>query len=394
MRRTPSPTCALLLALTAGLTAPLAAQAPDLWVRVGGRESETLNVVDRQGFAAFDATELARFGWPVERVRDTVVVDFDGAEARLAVGTPFFRWEQDVLQLTDAPYVERGQIWVPVQLLIDFVPERLAGLEFDPATRTLFELPTVMAAPLPPVRTRASRVVVIDPGHGGRDPGAIGSGGVREKDVAMGIARALVRLLQADSTLEVHLTRDRDMQVPLWRRGEMATLLKGDRPGVFLSIHANALPASRATRGFETYFLSEARTDDERRVAALENAVDRPSLDPAPEQTELSQILGELRNLDHQHWSAFLAEVVQIHLEDVHPGRNRGVKQGPFAVITNALMPAVLIEVGYLTHAAEERLLGRPEFHETVAGALAAAVQRFFEQYPTASSTVATPVGP
>ncbi|MEZ4415213.1 MAG: N-acetylmuramoyl-L-alanine amidase [Gemmatimonadota bacterium] len=384
---------ALLLGLAAwGQPGVGVAQAPDVWIRLGGRESEAVAVDDRRGFAAFDATELAHFGWPVERHRDTVSIGVNGGRIRLAVGTPYFRWDDDLLQFTDAPYVERGQVLVPVQLLVDFFPDRVPGFGFDPATRTLFETQVALRPPPPPVQTRASRVVVIDPGHGGRDPGAIGSGGVREKDVALGIARALAQELARDSTIEVHLTRDRDVRVPLWRRGEMATLVKGDRPGIFLSIHANALPASRATRGFEIYYLSEARTDDERRVAAIENAADQTVLSgPAPD--ELGQILGELRNLDYQHWSAHLAEVLGEDLEQVHPGRNRGVKQGPFAVITNALMPAVLIEVGYLTHAGEERLLGRPEFQESAAGALATAVQRFFEQYPTGSAALNAPVG-
>lgn len=168
----------------------------------------------------------------------------------------------------------------------------------------------------------------------------------------------------------------------------MATEWKGDRPGVFVSVHANAMPNSRETRGFETYFLSEARTEHERRVAALENAAqefereeDRPV-----EHADLSFILKELRNLDHQHWSALLAEFVQARLHRVHPGPNRGVKQGPFAVITNALMPAVLVEVGFISNPQEERLMTQREFQQDAARAVAEAVKEFFERYPPGRS--------
>ncbi len=204
----------------------------------------------------------------------------------------------------------------------------------------------------------------------------------------MAIGRALARNLRDEPNLQVFLTRDTDTLIPIWKRGELATEWRGEHPGIFVSIHANALPNSRATRGFETYFLSEARTEHERRVAALENAAqdyenedERPSEDP-----DLSFILTELRSLDHQHWSALLAELIQGQLALVHPGPNRGVKQGPFAVITNALMPAVLVEVGFLTNPEEESLLTQGTFQVNSATAIGSAVREFFRRYPTGGS--------
>ena len=93
-------------------------------------------------------------------------------------------------------------------------------------------------------------------------------------------------------------------------------------------------------------------------------------------------ILTELRNLDHAHWSALLAEIIQEKLAQVHPGPNRGVKQAPFAVITNSLMPAVLLEVGFLSNREEERLLNQRSFQEDVARSVASAVLEFFQRYP------------
>ncbi len=240
-----------------------------------------------------------------------------------------------------------------------------------------------------PVRARppavaGPRVVIIDAGHGGGDPGAIGRGGLREKDVALGIARDLARDLEGDPRLEVHMIRSGDTFVPLWDRGEMATKWKGERPGVFISIHANSFPRRRDTRGFETYFLSEARTDHERRVAAIENAPLHVESSGSGEvkDSDLGFILRELRNLDDQHWSALLAQMVQEELGSFHPGPNRGVKQGVLAVLTNAVMPAVLVEVGYLSNSKEAPLLGDPAFQKKAADALAQAVRRFFRRYP------------
>jgi len=222
--------------------------------------------------------------------------------------------------------------------------------------------------------------VIIDAGHGGQDPGTISRSGLQEKTVALAVARVLARELERVPGLEVHLTRDSDVLVPLWERGSLATTRKGERPGVFISLHANAF-ASNA-RGFETYFLSEARTDHEQRVAEIENAPLYTYEEVAQEDDDLGFILRELRNLDHQHWSALLAEYIQEEVDVVHPGPNRGVKQGPLAVITNSLMPSVLVEIGYLSHPEEARLLGDPAFQERAGRAIAQAVTRFFERYP------------
>ena len=151
----------------------------------------------------------------------------------------------------------------PLQVLTDFLPRRLPDLyDFDgaqrPASRRLPDAPRsdAEAAADDPrsrractwgadTRTMASRVVVIDAGHGGGDPGALGVGGVREKDVALGIALRLAEIPGRPSpTLEVHLTRDDDSFVDLWDRGEIATNIKGERPGIFVSIHGNSFPGS------------------------------------------------------------------------------------------------------------------------------------------------------
>lgn len=358
---------------------PLALRSP------AGPVNPGITVESHRGFAAVSVTELTRVGWEVTGDEVRAVLRWGGGEPALEIrpGTPFFLWGSGEVQLAEAPYASSGRIYVPLQFLVDILPWKLPRhFSYDPDSRTLDLL-----SPEPYRRLSGGglpRVVVIDPGHGGRDSGARGPGGALEKEIALGIARELARVLEADPSLEVHLTRDSDVLIPLWKRGEQATEWKGDRPGVFVSVHANAMPNSRSTRGFETYFLSEARTEHERRVAALENSAqdlegeeDRPA-----EHADLSFILKELRNLDHQHWSALLAESVQDQLQKVHPGPNRGVKQGPFAVITNALMPAVLVEVGFISNPQEERLMLQREFQEQVAEAVAEALKEFFGRYP------------
>jgi N-acetylmuramoyl-L-alanine amidase len=404
------------LALSASVS--LAAQAPPtLGVeRADGSVSPVTVVLDR-GYAAVALSVLGDLGWSTTESGNELSVSVPNEiVVGMRIGSPFFTWDGLVLQLTDAPYRNGGRAFVPLQLLTDFFPRRLPDLyEFDGSRSRLRAgdpVPVRGGAPGAPAGVAPGgaadtspgpaarlpsgpspydgpRVGDIDAGHGGADPGALGPRGIREKDVALGISLELARLLRLESNLEVHLTRDADAFIDLWERGEIATRIKGDRPGLFVSIHANSFPNSRATRGFETYFLSEARTEHERRVSAIENAplsFQGQDVDPEAEP-DLGFILRELRNLDHQHWSALLAEFVQDEFDDFHPGPNRGVKQGVLAVLTNALMPSILVEVGYLSNEEEGRLVGEAAFQRQAAAGVARAVTRFFERYPAGSSS-------
>ena len=405
-----------LLALALIAAGGVAGQAPPtLGVeRADGRVSPVNVVLDR-GYAAVPLSVFADLGWSTAE---------SGVEATLSVpneivvglrlDSPFFTWDGLVLQLADPPYRNGGRVFVPLQLLTDFFPRRLPDLyEFD-GERSLLRagdpVPTPASTgggqrpgappsdalesattrlPLEPSTYEGPRVVVIDAGHGGEDPGALGPRGVQEKNVALGIALELARLLREQANLEVHLTRDGDEFVDLWDRGALATRIKGERYGLFVSIHANSFPNSRATRGFETYFLSESRTEHERRVTANENAplsFRGQGVDPESEP-DLGFILRELRNLDHQHWSALLAELVQEELDEFHPGPNRGVKQGVLAVLTNALMPSILVEAGYLSNEEEGRLMGQESFQRQAGAAISRAVVRFFERYPPGATS-------
>jgi N-acetylmuramoyl-L-alanine amidase len=384
------------------LAVPASAQrTPELRVERGDGTVTTVAVALDRGYAAVPLSLLDDLGWSVVEEGNQVALSIaDDMEIDLDVGSPFFRWDGLVLQLANAPYRDISGVFVPLQLLADFFPRRLPDLyEFDGDDLLLragsAEAGDDQAAADAPVERdlmpapdyEGVRVVVIDPGHGGADPGALGVGGIREKDVALGIALELAEVLRNEPGLEVHLTRDDDTFVELWDRGQIATNIKGERPGVFISIHGNSFPDQRRTRGFETYWLSEARTEHERRVAANENAplrLERSSGD-AEDGPDLDFILRDLRNSDTGHWSDLLAQMTQEELDSFHPGPNRGVKQGVLAVLTNALMPSVLVEVGYLSNSDESALMGQADFQAQAAEAIGRSVVRFFERYPPGS---------
>lgn len=375
------------------------------------RDPISVPVSFARGFAAVPAAALEHLGWQVSPRSGLTFVRGD-EELTFRPESPLVLWNQDQIQLIAAPYRQGEALWVPLQLLNDVLPDRLpnlvAAVEADllqvrvpaasataptaaPASaRSVAPAPARLVAPEPaPARSVVPasspvRVVVIDAGHGGRDPGSIGPSGVREKDVALAIALKIRDALQTLPDFEVHMIRDDDTLVPLWERGVIATRLKGDRPGIFVSIHTNAVDG-RSARGVETYFLSQARTEHERRVAALEN--EAAAFDVVPSQVaaanpDLGFILTELRNLDHIHWSSDLAEVVQGELAPIHPGPNRGVKQGPLAVITNAVMPSILVETGFISNPEEERALAAASFQQDAAQAIVRGIVTFFERYP------------
>ena len=251
----------------------------------------------------------------------------------------------------------------------------------QPPQRTAPPPATAQPAAPPPARAPApaQRVVVIDPGHGGRDPGKVGPNRLREKDVALALGKRLAALLK-ERGYEVHLTRTTDSLVALADRPRLANRWKDGRASaIFLSIHANSVARGDA-RGYETFFLSDARTEDERRVAEMENAAVEFEDVPGEASSELDGILASLRNDFYVRASSELAEIVQDELSLFHTGPNRGVKRAGFHVLVGALMPAVLVEVAFISNREEADLLGTSAFQDKVAFGLVEAVDRFFER--------------
>jgi len=229
-------------------------------------------------------------------------------------------------------------------------------------------------------------VVAVDAGHGGADPGnpgvIINGRRVNESRLTLAISLEVEKALRAKD-IGVVMTRRTDSLVARDDRGPIANSRKAD---LFVSIHTNAAnPAWRngaAVRGYETYFLSTARTEDEARVASMENDVVRFEAESGAEKGDpLSYILNDLAQNEHLRESADLANVVQAHLRGSHPGPDRGVKQAGFAVLARAYMPAVLVEVGFGTNAAEARWMASPVGQRAIAAEIADAIHEYLQHY-------------
>lgn len=205
-------------------------------------------------------------------------------------------------------------------------------------------------------------LIVLDPGHGGDDHGASSRSGEREKDVALSIAKRIGKRLQGHG-FRVLYTRQDDRFVSLPERTELANRAHAS---LFVSIHANASEDPEA-RGAETYFLSLSASDEEaRRVAMAENRVfDQPAA-VADSGDVVGTILGDLIRTSHLRESSEVATAIQHHLQTL-PGPSRGVKQAPFIVLMGVNMPAVLLEIGFLTHPEEGRKLGHADHQDAIA---------------------------
>ena len=227
------------------------------------------------------------------------------------------------------------------------------------------------------------RRIVIDPGHGGKDPGAVGFG-LKEKDIVLNVAKKIKKILEEKNGYEVLLTRDSDVSLALEERTAIANTKEAD---LFLSIHVNAHP-EKTIRGVETFYLNLATHTEAMRVAALENATSTHNM------SEMQDILSELMQNEKINESSQLAEFVQLNMIDGLKKQNfrvkdLGVKQAPFYVLIGAEMPAILAEISFITNPEEAKLMKSDKYLQTLAEQIVAGVLSYAENQRTAALKIA-----
>lgn len=359
---------------------------------------------------------------PVNIARDTngdYLPTIGGVLFRMQPGIPAVRVAEDVYALHGTPAVRDGHLYVPLAFVTDMLPQLVPNLRWDDAQKQLvaFSKITTTPAPSAPARIahapraasevpsarqaaidaaaahvhrsgskREARIVVVDAGHGGPDNGMTGPLGgpttLYEKNVTLAVAKKLGAALQRRG-IGVVYTRATDTLIALSDRGAIANKAGGD---LFISIHVNAAnPNWRdpgGSRGFETYFLSEARTEDARRVEKMENDAVRYEGAPVADRDDpLSFILSDMMQNEHLRESSELADDIQNKLKTMHPGPSRGVKQAGFRVLVTAYMPAVLVEIGFGTNPQEAEFLMNPAKQQRIADAIADAAVEYLHGY-------------
>ena len=341
-------------------------------------------------------------------------ISVNGARLQVSTGVPIVRVGSDVRPLASAPVMAAGHLLVPLQLVSEIFPHVVPNTRWDaaagqlvlfasfgtdglngavqqagsprPTTRAVDSRPEHPLPPIPPKRA-GHRLVIVDAGHGGVDNGMTGPIGdgprIREKDITLAVALKLGKRLRAHG-VDVVYTRTTDTLIALDDRGRIANRAGGD---LFISVHVNAANPTwkdpGAARGFETYFLAEAHTEDARRVEQMENESVRFEGGPAAVNKDdpLGFILSDMRQNEHLRESSELAETIQDHLAQMHPGPNRGVKQAGFRVLVTAYMPAVLVEIGFGTNSREAAFLSDPAKQNAIANAIAAGAMEYLQGY-------------
>ncbi|UCD22983.1 MAG: N-acetylmuramoyl-L-alanine amidase [Gemmatimonadota bacterium] len=333
---------------------------------------------------------------------DWATVAFAQQPFRFLLGASNFVYQGRVVPLVGGAYVRRDTVYVPLQWLTEYVPRMFSeGYRYDPyagrfeesrlapiASPTITQPRLDYRAPAPgsPAAREGFRMlhkVVIDAGHGGRDPGNPGKflpRGVNEKHITLALAGLIEDELESRG-VSVVMTRTRDVTVNVHNR---APLCKDDC-GLFVSIHVNSLKPRTGYQnvsGFETYFLDDARTQEAQRVAQMENdAILYDTDEPIEEDDPLSFILKDLHTNEYLRQSAELADFIQQAGARVHPGRDRGVSQARFVVLGYASRPAVLVETGFATNKKDAEFLTSATGKQRLADAIADGIVQYLKRY-------------
>ncbi len=398
---------ALLVATLAGKL--LAAGAPGAVIIATARGETAVPVRTERGLPALAAPALALLlPLKLEAAGEWAMVTFGGRPFRFLLDGAWFVDGERVVPLAGGAYLSRDTLFLPLQWLTDYVPRVFPeAYRYDPLAFRFEEtrlspvigapggvVPAASAggrpAPAPPVRPAAAggplrwaHTVVIDPGHGGNDPGNPGLAfprGVREKDVTLALGKELKAALERHG-VKALLTRTADVRVDLRERAKMCA----SDCDLFVSLHVNSVPRRpgyQEASGIETYFLDEARTAEAQRVAAMENEALRYEAGGEAQLTDqFAFILKDLQTNEYLRESAALADLVQSHGARVHPGGDRGVSQARFMVLGTARRPAILVETGFSTNPKDARFLTSREGQRRLAAALAEGIVRYLAEY-------------
>lgn len=299
----------------------------------------------------------------------------------LLLDSPYAFQGENFIPLPQAPFSRGGKILITADLGERIFSGVLNKSEQEAFQKELYRMRGNLAAG-PCQLEHPIKKIFLDPGHGGEDYGTK-HGGVKEKDIVLKFSRLVADELRRLG-FEVSVSRTKDIFLPLEIRSKLALEWKAD---LFISLHVNSSPLADA-HGTETYILSQEATDAEaRKLALLENSIVK---DASDKQSAVQDILWDMEQTSYLQDSAYLASNIQeslvAHAHELlqkkkisGDWKNRGVRQAPFYVLNKATMPAVLVELGYLSNPRDRKLMTEKIFQESLAKALAMGVKKYKE---------------
>ncbi|MEK9968835.1 MAG: N-acetylmuramoyl-L-alanine amidase [Ferrovibrio sp.] len=360
----------LQLGLNAGLTR---------LVLEGSRAPEASLTASAAGLGLQLSLPDTRWAAPAPEVTASGLV----AALGLPVGTPDGSLNI-AIDLIEPVVVERAFHLAPQggrghRLVIDLRPAEPNAFAAAFAAPVRLPLETAVDIAPPPVVTAGERrrLIVLDPGHGGQDPGAISASGRYEKEITLNVAKAVAQKLRSTGRYRVVMTREADRFI---RLGDRVTLARNREADLFLSIHADSLGGDRATRGASVYTRAEAASDTEAEALALrENRADQLAEGtPVADLDDVVSILLDLASRDTARLSSRFAGLLTASMGETTPLRRNALRAANFKVLSAPDVPSVLLELGYLSNPADEALLFSEAGRDRLATAVIGAIDRFF----------------
>lgn len=315
----------------------------------------------------------------VNEKTEKIVVNIDGKKIKATNGITFVLLDDKTYQLSKKVIIQNDNYFISTTSLFDLInsinPESqfdLKGSEIIISKKTLIQKAEKVDLANEKRKWKFS-TIIIDPGHGGKDPGAVGYRGTLEKDVALDVAKRLEKKISRNMSVKTVLTRDEDIFLKLDERKQIANDNNGS---LFISIHANAAQDRRAS-GFETFLIGPNKNEAAVRVATRENAVLELEGFSGKKLTNEDLIQATIAQSAFASKSEQFAALVQEEIGKRVTSRNRGVKQAGFYVLWGASMPNVLVELGFISNLSEEKKLRSSQYRETLATAIFRAVEKY-----------------
>ena len=341
---------------------------------------EISTIQNKQLFSINDFIKITNSKNFINDKTEKIIFYIDDKKIKITNQIAFVMIDDNLFQLSSKTVKQNNDYYVPAESFLSIINSLSTSISISLDTNQI-NLERIIEIPKKTVKVDLKsekekwefKTIVIDAGHGGKDPGAVGYRGTKEKDIALDVAKRLEKKISKNMDVKVVMTRDEDVFLRLSERTKIANENNGS---LFISIHTNAAEDRRAS-GFETFLIGLNKNEYAAKVAARENAVLELEGKTGQELTGEDLIQATIAQAAFASSSETFADMVQKEIKKRVQSRDRGVKQAGFVVLARASMPNVLVELGFISNPAEEKKLRSPQYRDQLATAIYRAVQQY-----------------
>jgi len=341
---------------------------------------EISTIQNKQLFSINDFIKITNSKKFINDKTEKIIFYIDDKKIKITNQIAFMMIDDNLFQLSSKTVKQNNDYYVPAESFLSIINSLSTSISISLNTNQI-NLERIIETPKKTVKVDLKsekekwefKTIVIDAGHGGKDPGAVGYRGTKEKDIALDVAKRLEKKISKNMDVKVVMTRDEDVFLRLSERTKIANENNGS---LFISIHTNAAEDRRAS-GFETFLIGLNKNEYAAKVAARENAVLELEGKTGQELTGEDLIQATIAQAAFASSSETFADMVQKEIKKRVQSRDRGVKQAGFVVLARASMPNVLVELGFISNPAEEKKLRSPQYRDQLATAIYRAVQQY-----------------